>query len=128
MKRRMKNGVKVKVSKEYKKAAAAIRKTDAYKRARVISDFTERICRRLEELGINQSEFARRLGVKRAYVMNFLRGNVNLTFDTAVKISTALEMNFKGPSARVCRAARRGRGGRAAQGQAAASDRDGRSG
>ena len=63
MKRRMKNGVKVKVSKEYKKAAAAIRKTDAYKRARVISDFTERICRRLEELEITQGEFARRLGM-----------------------------------------------------------------
>ena len=87
--------MKVKVSKEYEKAAAEIRKTDAYKRARVISDFTERICRRLEELGINQSEFARRLGVTRAYVTNFLRGNVNFTFDTAVRISTALGMDFE---------------------------------
>ena len=73
--------MKVKVSKEYEEAAAEVRKTDAYKRARVISDFTERICRRLEELGITQSEFARRLGVTRAYVTNFLRGNVNFTAD-----------------------------------------------
>ena len=87
--------MKVKISKEYEKAAAEIRKTDAYKRARVISDFTERICRRLEELGITQSEFARRLGVTRAYVTNFLRGNVNFTFDTAVRISTALGMDFE---------------------------------
>ena len=87
--------MKVKVSKEYEKAAAEVRKTDAYKRARVISDFTERICRRLEELGITQSEFARRLGVTRAYVTNFLRGNVNFTFDTAVRISTALGMDFE---------------------------------
>ena len=87
--------MKVKVSKEYEKAAAAVRKTDAYKRARVISDFTERICRRLEELGITQSEFARRLGVTRAYVTNFLRGDVNFTFDTAVRISTALGMDFE---------------------------------
>ena len=87
--------MKVKVSKEYEKAAAEVRKTDAYKRARVISDFTERICRRLEELGITQSEFARRLGVTRAYVTNFLRGDVNFTFDTAVRISTALGMDFE---------------------------------
>ena len=84
--------MKVKVSKMYEKAASEVRKTDAYKRARVISDFTERICCRLEELGITQSELARRLGVTRAYVTNFLCGDVNFTFDTAVKISTALEM------------------------------------
>ena len=87
--------MKVKVSKEYEKAAAEVRKADAYKRAQVISDFTERICRRLEELGITQSELARRLGVTRAYVTNFLRGNVNFTFDTAVRISTALGMDFE---------------------------------
>lgn len=87
--------MKIEIDNEYEKLAERARNSFEYKKERVIADFTDRICRRLEELGMSQSELARRLGVSRGYVTNFLRGNVNYTVETAVKISTALAMDYE---------------------------------
>lgn len=87
--------MKIKSIEEYEKAANAVRQTDAYKEERIKADFTERIWNRLQEMGLTQAEFARRLGVTPARVTKILDGSANFTFKTAAAISSALEMDFE---------------------------------
>ena len=58
------------------------------------SAFLRRILRRMKQLGINQSELAKRMKVSRAYVTKVLRQDVNFSFRTAAKLALALEMDF----------------------------------
>ena len=72
------------------------RNTVEYKLERAMIDFTERICARLEELHITQRELADRMGVTRSQITNLLRGEYkNFTFETAIRIACALEMDFE---------------------------------
>ena len=57
----------------------------------VLYDLTESIDVRMEELGINRSQLAGRLGVSRAAVTKMLRGNANFTVRTLVELGRALE-------------------------------------
>lgn len=70
-----------------------------FKLEEVIVDFTEEICRLMEEEGIDRSELAERLGVSRAFITKILNGNPNLTLKTMMKLSMALnrEFNIKMP-------------------------------
>jgi transcriptional regulator with XRE-family HTH domain len=87
--------MKIKSIEEYEKAADAVRNTNAYKEERIKADFTERIWNRLQEMGLTQAEFARRLGVTPARVTKILDGSANFTFKTAAAISSALGMDFE---------------------------------
>lgn len=58
------------------------------------SAFLRAILRRMKELGMNQSELARRMKVSRPYITKVMRGDVNFTFATAVRFARALEMDF----------------------------------
>ena len=53
-----------------------------------------RILRRMRELGVNQSELARRMKVSKPYITKVLRQDVNFSFRTAAKLARALEMDF----------------------------------
>mgnify|MGYP003319274811 CR=1 FL=1 len=48
----------------------------------------------MRELGLNQSDLARRLHVSRPYVTKVLRQDVTFSFHTAAKLAAALEMDF----------------------------------
>ena len=58
------------------------------------SAFLRRILRRMKELGLNQSELAKRMKVSKPYITKVLRQDVNFSFRTAAKLAQALEMDF----------------------------------
>ena len=58
------------------------------------SAFLRRILRRMKELGISQTELARRMNVSRPYITKVLRQDVNFSFRTAAKLANALRMDF----------------------------------
>ena len=58
------------------------------------SAFLRRILRRMRELGINQSELAKRMKVSKPYITKVLHQDVNFSFRTAARLAHALEMDF----------------------------------
>ena len=58
------------------------------------SAFLRRILRRMKELGVSQTELARRMHVSRPYITKVLRQDVNFSFRTAAKLANALRMDF----------------------------------
>ena len=53
-----------------------------------------RILRRMKQLGVSQSELAKRMHVSRPYISKVLRQDVNFSFRTAAKLANALKMDF----------------------------------
>lgn len=56
-----------------------------------IVEFTEDVCRLMEEQKVSRAELARRLGTSRAYVTKLLGGNANFTLHTMTKVAMALD-------------------------------------
>ena len=48
----------------------------------------------MKELGVSQTELARRMNVSRPYVTKALSRDVNFSFRTAAKLANALKMDF----------------------------------
>ena len=61
---------------------------------RIGSAFLRRILKRMKELGVSQTELARRMKVSRPYITKVLRQDVNFSFRTAAKLANALKMDF----------------------------------
>ena len=61
---------------------------------KVGSAFLRRILRRMKQLGVSQTELARRMKVSRPYVTKVLSRDVNFSFKTAAKLANALKMDF----------------------------------
>ena len=49
---------------------------------------------RMKELGISQTDLAKRMKVSRPYITKVLRQDVNFSFRTAAKLARALQMDF----------------------------------
>lgn len=77
-------------NKTFKELFEAARKKDRYWVAEAIHDFTEDICRLMEEKKINKADLARIMKVSPAYITKILRGNANFTIDTMVRLARAL--------------------------------------
>ena len=60
----------------------------------IASAFLRRILRRMRQLGISQTELARRMNVSRPYITKVLSRDVNFSFRTAAKLANALKMDF----------------------------------
>lgn len=58
------------------------------------SVFLRAVLKRMKELGLNQSELARRMDASRPYVIKVLNGDVNITLGSAARFAKALEMDF----------------------------------
>ena len=58
------------------------------------SAFLRRILLRMKELGVSQTELARRMKVSRPYITKLLHQDVNFSFRTAAKLANALRMDF----------------------------------
>ena len=58
------------------------------------SAFLRQILLRMKELGVNQTELARRMKVSRPYITKVLHEDVNFSFRTAAKLANALKMDF----------------------------------
>ena len=61
---------------------------------RIGSAFLRRILLRMKELGVSQTELAKRMQVSRPYITKVLHLDVNITFRTAAKLASALKMDF----------------------------------
>lgn len=70
---------------------------DTYWVTSLILDFTEGLHKMMEANGVSRSELARRLGVSPAYITKVLRGNVNFTLDSMVRLVRAAggELNLQ---------------------------------
>lgn len=55
-----------------------------------IVEFTEDVCRLMDEQGVSRAELARRLGTSRAYFTKLLGGDANFTLETMTKVAMAL--------------------------------------
>ena len=58
------------------------------------SIFLRCILRRMKELGVSQSELARRMKASRPYVVKVLHGDVNITLGAAMCFADALQLDF----------------------------------
>ena len=56
--------------------------------------FIRCILRRMKELGVSQSELARRMNASRPYVVKVLHGDVNITLGAAMRFAEALKLDF----------------------------------
>ena len=61
---------------------------------RMGSAFLRRILLRMKELGMSQTDLARRMKVSRPYITKVLHQDVNFSFRTAAKLANALKMDF----------------------------------
>ena len=60
----------------------------------ICSAFLRQILLRMKELGISQTDLAKRMKVSRPYITKVLRQDVNFSFRTAAKLARALQMDF----------------------------------
>ena len=77
--------------KSFKELFDQARGRDTYWVASLILDFTEGLHKMMEANGVSRSELARRLGVSPVYITKVLRGNVNFTLDSMVRLARAAE-------------------------------------
>ncbi len=63
--------------------------------AGAILEFTESVVREMERQGLTRTALAERLGTTPAYVTKILRGRVNFTLATMVRLSRALGTNLQ---------------------------------
>lgn len=61
---------------------------------RVGSIFLRCIRQRMKELGISQTELAKRMNASRPYVVKVLHGDVNITLGSAARFAKVLKLDF----------------------------------
>ncbi len=76
--------------KSFKELFDQAKRRDTYWVASLILDFTEALHKIMEANEVSRSELARRLGVSPAYITKVLRGNVNFTLDSMVRLVRAV--------------------------------------
>jgi len=69
-------------------------KHDDYWLAGAILGFTEGVVREMERQDVTRTELAQRLGATPAYVTKILRGKVNFTLATMVRLARALDADL----------------------------------
>jgi transcriptional regulator with XRE-family HTH domain len=60
-----------------------------------ILEFTEELCRVMQEHGVSHTELGRRIGSSQAYVSRVLNGGANFTLASMTKLAAALGMELK---------------------------------
>ena len=75
--------------KSFKELIDQAKGRDTYWVASLILEFTEGLHKMMEVNGVSRSELARRLEVSPAYITKALRGNVNFTLDSMVRLVKA---------------------------------------
>ena len=75
----------------YRQLLDRVESSPDYWREAAIIEFTEGLCRRMEEKKISKAELARRMGTSRAYITRLLGGDANFTLGTMVKLALAVD-------------------------------------
>ncbi len=66
------------------------RQRDTFLSAKIILDFTEGLYGLMQENKISSVELAKRLGASPAYITKVLRGDINFTVETMVRLAKAV--------------------------------------
>jgi len=66
-----------------------------YHKERAILEYTEEMCRVMQEQGVTRTELGRRIGSSQAYVSRVLNGGANFTLATMTKLAMALGMELR---------------------------------
>ncbi|MDD5091348.1 MAG: helix-turn-helix transcriptional regulator [Candidatus Wallbacteria bacterium] len=82
-------------AKKYAKMMERYEKDPEYIKEGYILEFTEEICRVMEEKKINRRQLAKLMKTSPAYITKILRGNANFTFETVAKFALALGQEYK---------------------------------
>jgi len=61
----------------------------------VYVSFLKDVARHMKRLGVNQTELARRMNVSRPYITNLLKREENISFQTALRLADALQLEFR---------------------------------
>ncbi len=77
--------------KTFSSLLARAKERDSYWTARAVHEFTEDLCRLMEQRGVTKAELAKRLGSSPAYVTKALQGNTNFTIESMVRLTRALD-------------------------------------
>lgn len=84
----------MKIDEEIMDQMAKDRERQEFRLEKILLNFTAEICARMEDLGINRAELAKRLGTSRAFVSKVMACNHNITLKTMDSISNALGMEI----------------------------------
>lgn len=81
----------------FERETKRLRTTTSFRVEECYLDFSSEICERMDILGIDNAELARRLGSNQAYVTKILIGypSQTITLKTMVKFAKALESDIK---------------------------------
>ncbi len=79
----------------YRNWIREIEQTPEFQFAGLETEFTEELCRVMEERAMTRAELARRAGTSPAYITKILRGSTNFTLATMAKLARALEMEVR---------------------------------
>jgi len=69
---------------------AAAQQHDEYWTERASLEFTEELTRWMEQQGLSRKDLAEKIGSSQAYITKILKGNVNFTLASMVKLTRAL--------------------------------------
>ena len=76
--------------KSFKDLFDTARQRDTFQTAKIILDFTEGLYGLMQENKISRVELAKRLGSSPAYITKVLRGDINFTVETMVRLAKAV--------------------------------------
>jgi transcriptional regulator with XRE-family HTH domain len=71
------------------------KKHDEYWIAGVMIEFTEMVCKFMEEQKMTRTDLAKKLDVSSAYITKLLRGNANVTLKTMVRLAKVFNKEIK---------------------------------
>lgn len=81
--------------KSFQDIYAEARERTSYWTADIIYSFTEELARAMEEQHISRSELSRRIRTSPAYVTKIMRGDVNFTVSTMVRLADAVGLGIE---------------------------------
>ena len=81
--------------KNFAQVVEKARKHDEYWLAGVMIEFTEMVCKFMEEQKMTRTDLAKKLDVSSAYITKLLRGNANVTLKTMVRLAKVFNKEIK---------------------------------
>jgi transcriptional regulator with XRE-family HTH domain len=77
-------------AKSFEELFKKAKERETYLTASIILEFTERLFELIQKNNISRKELADRLGTSPAYITKILRGDINFTIDSMVKLAQAV--------------------------------------
>lgn len=83
-----------KITERLKRLVAGMEDRHAFKLESAILKFTRLLRERMERVDVSPTELAKRIEAKPPYISKILRGKSNFTFDSVIKLCSAVDADF----------------------------------